>query len=125
ALRVFYDDANADGILEIVEAWRDGENWRPIRDRLKLAASFPEVARRFTNHVAFARATVADVFGERFGRAKFVEAAHLESMVFLNRGGRFEARALPREAQLAPVNAICVADFDGDGIQDLFLAQNF
>jgi len=44
--------------------------------------------------------------------------------VFLNRGGRFERRALPREAQESPVFAIGVADLDGDGLEDLVLAQN-
>ncbi len=46
-------------------------------------------------------------------------------MVFLNRGDRFEARALPREAQLAPAFYAGVADFNGDGKEDVFLSQNF
>jgi hypothetical protein len=124
-LRLYYDDANSDGIFEIVEAWKSGEQWLPIRDRNKLSAVFPDLARRFTNHFAFAKATVPEIFAERFPKVRFVEAAHLESMVFLNRGDHFEPYALPREAQLAPVNSICVGDFDGDGIEDLFLAQNF
>ena len=46
-------------------------------------------------------------------------------MVFLNRGDRFEAHALPAEAQLAPASYAGIADFDGDGREDLFLSQNF
>jgi hypothetical protein len=34
-------------------------------------------------------------------------------------------RSLPAEAQLAPAFGVSVADFDGDGREDLFLAQNF
>jgi len=34
-------------------------------------------------------------------------------------------RVLPVEAQMAPIFGICVGDFDGDGKEDLFLAQNF
>jgi enediyne biosynthesis protein E4 len=45
--------------------------------------------------------------------------------VFLNRNGRFEALPLPTEAQFAPTFGVVVADFDGDGREDLFLAQNF
>ena len=63
--------------------------------------------------------------GDSFGKTPFVEASHLESCVFLNRGSRFEPIPLPPEAQRTPVFGITVADFDGDGIDDLFLAQNF
>ena len=31
----------------------------------------------------------------------------------------------PREAQFAPAFAACVGDFDGDGLEDVFLSQNF
>ena len=45
--------------------------------------------------------------------------------VRFNRGNHFEVHLLPFEAQLAPAFGICVADFDGDGHEDIFLAQNF
>ena len=49
----------------------------------------------------------------------------LASMVFLNRGGRFEARELPREAQWSPGFGVSVGDVDGDGQEDVFVSQNF
>jgi hypothetical protein len=48
-----------------------------------------------------------------------------DSMLFLNRGEAFEPHPLPIEAQFAPAFGVSVADFDGDGHDDLFLAQNF
>jgi hypothetical protein len=54
-----------------------------------------------------------------------LEAAWLETTVFLNRGGRFEAVVLPGEAQFAPSFGVSVGDMDGDGHEDLFLSQNF
>ena len=49
----------------------------------------------------------------------------LESRVFLNRGDHFESRVLPAEAQWAPAFGVSVADFNGDGFEDVFLSQNF
>jgi hypothetical protein len=46
-------------------------------------------------------------------------------MVFLNRGDRFVPVLMPREAQWAPAFGINIADFDGDGMEDVFLSQNF
>jgi hypothetical protein len=74
---------------------------------------------------AYGNAGIEDVLGERLSAARVLEVRTLDSMVFLNRGDRFEARALPAEAQFAPAFGLAVADFDGDGAEDLFLSQNF
>jgi hypothetical protein len=62
--------------------------------------------------------------GERFGRAKQLTATTLATTLFLNRPGHFAARPLPTAAQFAPVFSVQVADFDGDGNEDVFLSQN-
>jgi hypothetical protein len=49
----------------------------------------------------------------------------LDQMAFLNRGDHFEPVALPVEAQFAPAFYAGIADFDGDGKEDVFLSQNF
>lgn len=46
-------------------------------------------------------------------------------MLLLNRGDHFTVRPLPIEAQFSPVFGVAVGDLDGDGREDLFLAQNF
>jgi len=71
------------------------------------------------------KASVREILGPRYEKAKVVQATELESGIFLNRGSRFDWVPLPREAQLAPVFSINVGDFDGDGNEDLFLSQNF
>jgi hypothetical protein len=124
-LRIYYGDWNSDGIVEIIEAGQRGESWVPIRNRLALTPGFPDLATEFPTHEAFAKSDVQKLLGANYDKAKILEANEFQSGVYLNRGSRFEWRPLPREAQFAPVFAINVADFDGDGIEDLFLSQNF
>jgi hypothetical protein len=88
-------------------------------------AAVPQVQERVPSYAAYAKATLPEIYGETWRGARELQAAWLESTVFLNRGDRFEALVLPAEAQLAPAFAVVVADFDGDGAADVFLSQNF
>jgi hypothetical protein len=85
----------------------------------------PFLLEHFSSNHSFSEASATQILGDRMARAHKAEANTLASMVFLNRGGRFEARTLPDEAQWSPVFGIAVADLDGDGREDILLAQNF
>jgi hypothetical protein len=97
----------------------------PLRQLGALAKGVPFVRERFSSNKAYSTASVEEVLGDRFPLAKKLEAICLESIVLLNRGDHFEARLLPVDAQMSPVFGLCIGDFDGDGSEDLFLAQNF
>ena len=90
-----------------------------------LPPSVPWLAAAFPTHRAWSRATVADVLRNRQSAMKKLTISILATTVFLNRKDHFEARPLPAEAQFAPAFGPCVSDFDGDGREDIFLAQNF
>lgn len=125
ALRLFYGDWTGDGATQMLEAWRSGERWLPVHDRTWLARGFPSVAAQFPTHQSFGQASVREILGAAFDQCRYWEAVELRSTVFLNRGQRFEAIPLPREAQLAPVFSVNPGDVDADGKEDLFLSQNF
>jgi hypothetical protein len=80
---------------------------------------------RFPDHHAYGRASVGELLGDKFVSARELKANTPDSTLFLNRGNRFEARPLPIEAQFSMAFGVSVADFDGDGSDDVFLAQNF
>jgi hypothetical protein len=92
-------------------------------DRLGLAV--PSIKTRFLTRASFARASVNDILGESSVAAVRVGATTFDHVVLLNVGGRFQVGSLPPAAQLAPAFGAVVADYDGDGREDLFLAQNF
>jgi len=124
--RLFHGDWNNAATVEVLEAKDDPQlGIVPRRDLGEVAAALPFLNAAFSTFRAFAGTNVAGVLGDRMARSHELRATTLASTVFLNRGGRFEAVALPREAQFAPAFAVCVADMDGDGHEDVFLSQNF
>ena len=126
-LRVYYSDFDGDGIDDVLEAFFDAESSKIVPERQLGAVSraMPFVRERMKTHDAYAQAGIQEILGNRFASAKSLEASRLESTVFLNRGNHFEEQILPVEAQIAPGFGVSVGDLDGDGIEDLFLSQNF
>jgi hypothetical protein len=122
--RVAYGDLNGDGVVTAVEAVSVNGRVVPWRDRDYLLRGLPDLAARFPQHGKFTDATLTEVLGGHPAKTRQLAVTTLASMVFLNRGDHFEARELPAEAQWSSVNAIAVADIDGDGKPDVFLAQN-
>ncbi|MBM3837947.1 MAG: hypothetical protein FJ398_08270 [Verrucomicrobia bacterium] len=125
-LRVYFGDFDRDGTEDIIEAYYEPALKKVVPERqfVALGRVMPFLRERFASNKAYAGAGVEELLGDRLPGAKFWEAVWLESTVFLNRGDRWEARALPVEAQFAPAFGLAVADGDGDGHEDLFLSQN-
>ncbi len=97
----------------------------PLDPFSRLGAAIPDLKERFATFAMFAKADVDALLGPNAAHAVRVGATTFAHTVFLNRGAHFETHALPTAAQLAPAFGVVVADFDGDGKEDLFLAQNF
>src|SRR5207253_425414 len=126
-LFLYYGDFTGTGRWDMIEAQYDDRlrGIAPLTPLGRLMPAIPSVRLGTRTFAAYANATLKDVLGPTFGRAQQLEAATLDHMVFFNRGGKFVGVPLPPEAQFAPAFYAGVADFDGDGREDLFLAQNF
>jgi hypothetical protein len=126
-VRIYFADLDGDGVTECFETYRDptlGE-YVPAQHWDSLAFRFPFLQRRIHSFAEFSSKSVEEIFGEQLNGFRQLSANFWESTVLLNRGDRFEIVPLPIEAQLAPAFGVSVADFDGDGVEDIFLAQNF
>ncbi len=125
---LYAGDLDGAGRTQLIEAQYEQGQLVPLRGRSKLAYAFPWLSKKFPTYRAFAAASLADIFGaDKLAAAKQFAATELASGVFLQQAdGTFKFSALPREAQLAPINALVAADLTGDGKLDLYcLGNNF
>ena len=97
----------------------------PLNSFPRVRVAVPDLQDRIRSFGEYANATVEQVLGSAMSKVSRREIVTLDHMVFFNRGTRFEGVPLPVEAQLAPAFYVGVADFDGDGAEDVVLSQNF
>ena len=97
----------------------------PEHDLFWMRRAMPLIRMRIPSHQKYSRSSVQEIIGPKLKQGRNLKANTLAHMVFLNRGDRFEAVTLPAEAQFSPAFYVGVADFDGDGHEDIFLSQNF
>lgn len=98
----------------------------PIGLRDNVLDQMPYLRKKFLRYSSFANATIEDIFTpQQLKTASHFSATNLVSSVFRNAGDEnFEELYLPGEAQLFPINAIEVQDFNKDGIPDILVAGN-
>jgi hypothetical protein len=122
--RLYVGDLFGNGNVALLTTYVHGTSW-PIASRDELVKVAPQLRARFPTYRSYAYATIDSVVArDALAKATVLEARTFASAVALNRGGRFELRPLPMEAQLAPIYATVAGDFDGDGKTDLLVAGN-
>jgi len=124
----YWGDFDRNGTLDVLLAARDDRigDVAPLTGYARLSRGLPYVRlQTTTTYSEYADASIAQVLGPAVAGAQVSEITTLDHMLFLNRGDRFEPRVLPAVAQRAPAFHASVADFDGNGTEDLLITQNF
>ncbi|HVU15406.1 MAG TPA: FG-GAP-like repeat-containing protein [Candidatus Didemnitutus sp.] len=123
---IFSGDFKGNGSAQLIEAYYEGDRlypWRALRD---LGAVFPSLLKRYPLNENYARATLPEIFGEKkLAQVQRFAATQFRSGVFLSQpDGTYRFEALPRIAQIAPMQGVVAGDFDGDGRADIYAVQN-
>jgi hypothetical protein len=126
-LLLYFGQFDSNPTVDMLLARRDDRlgGPAPLVGFARLSAAVPDIAVRIRTFSNYADATVERVLGPAAASAATLGANTLDHMMFLNRGDHFEPRPLPLEAQFTPAFAPLVADFNGDGHEDVVLSQNF
>ena len=124
---LFYGDIDDSGRNQIVEAEFEGDTLYPVRGKSCSTEAMPKLADKFDTYKGFAAASLAEIYTpQKLDSVRRFSVTDLNTSVFWNDGkGNFSPEPLPWAAQLAPSFGVVVRDFDGDGNQDIALAQNF
>lgn len=126
-LTLVYGPFGAANEVEMMMGRRDQRlnGLKPMAGYARVRVAVPSITGRAKSFSSYADASIETLLADTRAPVSRLEAVTLDHTVFLNRGDRFESRPLPAEAQLAPAFYAGVADFDGDGNEDVFLSQNF
>jgi hypothetical protein len=98
----------------------------PLTYRDDLFRSMPALRKTFGTYEPFSKAQLGDIFSkELISGAEHYTADTFESFILINKGnGKFQAKALPAEAQLSCIFGILATDADSDGNLDLLITGN-
>jgi hypothetical protein len=124
--RLYYDDFDQSGTLDLVEAEFEGDTEYPVRGRSCSSRCMPFIADKFATFHDFSKASLSDIYETDTKERPFHEVNILESVVLRNDGdGFFEIEILDRLSQSSPAYGVAIEDFDLDGSPDVLIANNF
>jgi len=126
-VQLFIHDFSGDGKPEQILTYYNGEKSYPLALPELMFSHIPTLRSKYPAYANYAGRSVQDIFPRAQLEAATVRTAtEFASLLLLNQGDEtFRPTPLPMEAQLAPIYAILIGDFNRDENQDVLLGGNF
>lgn len=123
---MYVNDFDQNGTVEQIICNYYGDQSYPMALRHDLVSQIPSLKKKYLKYESYKDQTITDIFTpEQLKDAIKLDVNELKTSVLINLGGgKFSIKALPIEAQSAPMYGIEITDLDGDGLQDIFLGGN-
>ncbi|HLO53209.1 MAG TPA: VCBS repeat-containing protein [Saprospiraceae bacterium] len=120
----FDNNKKTESILEWY-AYEDEKPF-PFASKTDLSALLPFIKKKNLKYSEYAKKQVKDLIPkDKLATSTQLFVDNFSTSILWNENNIFRLEAMPVEAQMSPVFAIEVADFDNDGHLDIFLGGNF
>lgn len=127
-LMLYTTDFDGNNKTENILEWYPPEDKKPypFASKFDLFGQMPKFKKSNLKYAEYANKQVNDLFSpELLKKAQKNICRILSSCIIWNDNGKLSIETLPDEAQMSPVFALTIEDFDKDGIKDIFLGGNF
>ncbi|WP_242135634.1 VCBS repeat-containing protein [Aestuariivivens marinum] len=124
--KIYANDFDETGTLDIVLGYYQGDDLFPLRGRQCSSQQMPFIKKKFKTYDEFGKASLIDVYGEtNLEQAISYGVQTFASTYFENTGdGKFVAHVFENLAQISSINDMVIEDFNGDGNLDIIAAGN-
>lgn len=123
--QIWCHDFDESGSLDIVLGYYDHGTCYPVRGRTCSSQQMPFIKEKFPTFNEFANATIADVYGDKLGKALNLKANTFESVYIENLGNKnFKVSQLPNEVQFSMITSIQRLNTKNNGQTQVVVAGN-
>lgn len=119
-------DFDANGSIDPILCVSENDELVPFVSKDDLQSQLAYLNDRYVSYSSYANQSIEEIFPEvELDGASFFEANNLETSILLSSDdGTYSLNSLVTQAQVSPMNAIEIIDFDGDSNLDIILGGN-
>jgi hypothetical protein len=124
-LKMIIGDLDGNGSSDHILVYFNGDKSYPFASRDQLVKQLPYLKKKFLKYSDYKNVILEDIVSPaQAGQTTELKIEEMNSVLMRNEGGKFTLLPLPREAQMAPIEAILVDDVNQDNYPDILLGGN-